>query len=276
MKYFDKVHPVVAFTFFTVAISINMFATNFVHLFICFLSSLILRYLLKKEKIFYILVFTIGAIIVFTAVNMIFNSSSSTVLFTIFGFNITLSLLFGIKLSFLYISVINLFSCYSLIITSDKFIFLFGKIVPSTSLLFCMIMRFIPLYKRIINHMLCVSKCIGKGILKGQSKRKNIKNAMIILSAIMTSALENSIYTSQAMINRGYGLSGKTNFVIYKFRYSDKILLGFVILSLIGFILSAMAGISQLQVLFLLVMFVSPSIYILIEEKKWNILKSRI
>ena len=277
MKALDKLHPIVAFAYFGAVISINMFITEIISLFLCLVLSLVLRFMLKQDKFLNTLIFVAVTTLVVTAINTMINRSGTTVLGTIFSLNITLeAIVFGLKLSFLYLSVINWFFCYSIVVTSDKFIYLFGKIFPSASLLFCMVMRFIPYYQRKFNQISSFAKCIGKGILKGQSKKQNILNATTLLGCMMTISLENSIYTAQSMKSRGYGIKGKTNYSIYKFRNADKMMLSIIVLSVMGFLFLGILHHYPLQLTFLMVLLGLPNIYILIEENKWNILKSKI
>ncbi len=40
--------------------------------------------------------------------------------------------------------VIQWFSCYNKVMTSDKFIYLFGRLIPALSLILSMALRFVP------------------------------------------------------------------------------------------------------------------------------------
>ena len=40
------------------------------------------------------------------------------------------------------------FSCLSAVMTSDKFIYLFGRMIPALSLVLSMTLRFVPRFKR--------------------------------------------------------------------------------------------------------------------------------
>jgi energy-coupling factor transport system permease protein len=88
-------------------------------------------------------------------------------------------------------------------------------------------------------------RCIGRDISTG-TLWKRFKTAVIILSIMITWALENAIETADSMKSRGYGLRGRTAFSIYRMDDRDKyvlVWLGFcglflssgVILSAFGF-----------------------------------------
>jgi energy-coupling factor transport system permease protein len=41
-------------------------------------------------------------------------------------------------------AVISWFSCYNAVMTSDKFVYLFGRVIPALSLILSMTLRFVP------------------------------------------------------------------------------------------------------------------------------------
>ena len=57
------------------------------------------------------------------------------------------SILYGLAAGIMLVSVLNWFSCYQVVMTSDKFIYLFGKVIPAMSLIFSMVLRFVPKFK---------------------------------------------------------------------------------------------------------------------------------
>ena len=84
--------------------------------------------------------------LVFTAVlNPVFNHEGATILtYLPDGNPLTLeAILYGIAAATMMVTVILWFSCYSRVMTSDKFIFLFGRVIPALSLIFSMILRFV-------------------------------------------------------------------------------------------------------------------------------------
>ena len=105
--------------------------------------------------------------------------------------------------------------------TSDKFIYLFGKLIPAMSLILSMVLRFVPKFKNQIEKVSDAQKCIGRDVTNGNTLAK-AKHGMKILSIMTTWALENSVETADSMKSRGYGLRGRTNFSIYRFDTRDK------------------------------------------------------
>ena len=69
--------------------------------------------------------------------------------------------------------------------TSDKFIYLFGKLIPAMSLILSMVLRFVPKFKNQIEKVSDAQKCIGRDVTNGNTLAK-AKYGMKILSIMTT------------------------------------------------------------------------------------------
>ena len=58
------------------------------------------------------------------------------------------SILYGLAAALLLASVVLWFRCFSAVMTSDKFIYLFGRAIPALSLVLSMTLRFVPRFRR--------------------------------------------------------------------------------------------------------------------------------
>ena len=189
-------------------------------------------------------------------------------------------------------SVLNWFSCYQVVMTSDKFIYLFGKAIPAMSLILSMVLRFVPKFKNQIVKISNAQKCIGRDVTNGNMLMK-AKHGMKILSIMTTWALENSVETADSMNSRGYGLRGRNNFSIYRFDTRDKILLGVLLLlggtiflgiltKKISFLYYPMLMINETTgfVIFIYICYgilcFLPIILNITEDIRWHYLKSKI
>ncbi len=190
------------------------------------------------------------------------------------------------------VTVLNWFSCYNVVMTSDKFIYLFGKIIPSMSLILSMVFRFVPKFQKQIEKVSNAQKCIGRDITNGSIFNRT-HHGMKILSVMTTWALENSVETADSMRSRGYGLRGRNNFSIYRFDTRDKVMA--ILMSAMGLVV--VAGIVSKTVYFLYypmivinevtissalvylcygVLCLLPVVINVIEDIKWHYLKSKI
>ena len=148
---FSMYHPVCGFLFFIVAAVVSMVLFHPLFLSVSFLCALTYLLVLRGRKAFGLLLkFLLPMAVVVTLINALLNSYGTTVLFALpWGLPFTAeALLFGFCQALLFSSVLLWLFCYSDVMGSEKFLFVFGRIFPNTALLFSMTLRFIPLFVR--------------------------------------------------------------------------------------------------------------------------------
>lgn len=226
---FATYHPMVNFIFFLFAIGITMFSMDPVFLAVTLVGSWLWSVLLGGTKaVKFNLLMTVPVVIVMAIINTLFTHNGATVLFYLNYNRITLeAFLFGIAGAVMISSVIVWFTCFNKVMTSDKFIYLFGKVAPVLGLTLSMIFRFIPLLKSRYMEISMGQKCMGRHVEKGffAKARQVIKEVSILISW----SLEASIETSDSMEARGYGLPGRGSFHLFKFDGRDKRLTAFMV-----------------------------------------------
>lgn len=220
MNSFKTYHPIVNFLYFVFVTGFSMFFMHPVFLIISFVCSFSYSAILGNGK--KNIRFLLPVILIMTFLNPLFNHEGATVIaYFSDGNPLTLeSAIYGFFASLMLASVICWFSCYNEVMTSDKFIYLFGKIIPSLSLIISMILRFVPEFSHRLKTVTNAQKGIGRDISQG-SALKRARNGLSILSVMITWGLESSVETADSMKSRGYGLSGRTAFSIYKFEKRD-------------------------------------------------------
>ena len=220
---FSALHPIISFTYFAAVLFCSMFFLHPAFLVISLVCSFMYSIYLNGAKAakfnFAVL---LPMLLVLAIVNPLLNHSGMTVILYINDHAITTEAIFyGIAAATMFISVIAWFSCCNAVMSSDKFLYLFGRVIPALSLIFSMVLRFVPKYKAQIKVISHAQTCIGKGVKNGNILTR-AKNGMMILSILTTWALENGIETADSMRARGYGLSGRTAFSTYRFDSRDK------------------------------------------------------
>lgn len=175
--------------------------------------------------------------------------------------------------------------------TSDKFIYLFGKAIPRLSLVLSLALRFIPLFKAQIHKINQTQKVMG--LYSTDSRTDRLMSGMRVFNSILSWAIENSLETADAMKARGYGLPGRTNFSLFKFRRRDGILMGaIVVLTAViwaGYFLLPLEfafypvvdhiqNTSQAVLIYVVVLvyMILPALLEIKEKLRWNYLKSKI
>lgn len=228
---FSGFHPLVNFLYFTLVLLYSMF---FLHP-ICLLVSLTCAftysiYLNGRRAVRFNFLALLPLMAVTALLNPAFNHAGVTILtYLPSGNPLTLeSIAYGAAAAAMLVSVICWFSCYNVVMTSDKFVYLFGRIIPALSLVLSMTLRFIPKFKAQIRIVSNAQRCVGRDVSDG-SILQRAKHGLTILSIMVTWALENAIETADSMRSRGYGLPGRTAFSIYRFDRRDRAALLFLV-----------------------------------------------
>lgn len=224
---FSGCHPTVNFMYFGLTLGFSMFFMHPVCLFISLFCAISYHIKLNgKKSIQFLFRYALPTMLLTAIINPAFNHQGMTLIcYLPTGNPLTMeSILYGIAAAIMLISVLIWFSCYTKIMTSDKFIYLFGRIIPAFSLVISMTLRFIPRFKTQFENVKQAQAGIGKDILTG-SLWKRLKSATTCFSIMTTWSLENAIETADSMKSRGYGLKGRTAFSIYTFTQTDKYIL---------------------------------------------------
>ena len=221
---FSSCHPAVNFLYFGLVFLFSMFFTHPLSLAISLLCAVGYHvYLNGRKSLRYLLGFLLPLMILAAAVNPLFSHEGATILgYLPSGNPLTLeSILYGLAAAMMLASVISWFSCYTAVMSSDKFVYLFGRVIPSLSLVLSMTLRFVPKFKAQFAAVSQAQKCVGRDTEYGPLLRR-LRNAVRVLSIVITWALENAIETADSMKSRGYGLPGRTAYSIYRFDSRDK------------------------------------------------------
>lgn len=238
---FSKLHPTVNFIFFAFVLVLSMFVMNPV----CLALSLVCAFVnavylngIKTVKL--CLKFIMPMMLLIILINPVFNHQGVTILMYFPWDNpLTLeSIIYGIASAALLSSVVLWFSVFNRVITSDKLVYLFGRIIPSLSLVLSMSLRFVPKFSAQFKNVRNAQRCIGRDI-SDCSVINRIKNGIRIISIMLSWSMENAIETADSMKSRGFGLKGRTAYSIYRFDRRDLTVL--IIVALLGVTVSVSA-----------------------------------
>ena len=239
------------------------------------------------------LVFVLPMMALAAIANPVFNHEGATILgYLPTGNPLTLeSIYYGLAAAVMIAAVITWFSCYTAVMSSDKFVYLFGRVIPALSLVLSMTLRFVPRFKKQFGVVKEAQQCVGRSITDGPLLQR-MKNAVKIFSIMVTWALENAIETADSMKGRGYGLPGRTAFSIYRFDARDRAML--IWLSCCGLYILAGWASGQFQWRYYptvrgasgalsftfqciyLALCLTPTIIDMAEDRKWKQLRSEI
>lgn len=228
---FKGYHPLVNVLFFISIIAFGMLLRHPVYLVISFISST--AYYLKlsgKDGRKTVFRFLLPMLLFVVIINSFFNHYGVTTLFILpSGNNFTFeALVMGIVSGITVVSVIQWFFCCNEVVTEDKFMHIFGRILPKGALVVSMILRFVPLYRRRYKEISQARKCIG---LNGtDSFICKMKNTFKNIGILVSWSFENAIETADSMKARGYGLKGRTYYSRFQWHTGDTLALILLVL----------------------------------------------
>lgn len=221
---FSRYHPAVNFLFFALVLVFSMVLMHPVCLLISLLGAMLYVIQLNGRKgLRFSLKIALPVMLLAALVNPAFNHAGVTVLTYLPGGNpLTLeSILYGLAAGCMLCAVLLWFVCYNRVLTSDKFVYLFGRVIPALSLVLSMTLRFVPRFKQQMDVVRQAQFCIGRDVSSG-SVWQRARKAVTIFSIMVTWALENAIETADSMKSRGYGLKGRTAFSIFRMEERDR------------------------------------------------------
>ena len=190
------------------------------------------------------------------------------------------------------VSVLLWFACYNTVMTSDKFLQVTGKRIPSLSLVLTMVMRLVPDYARKTKQISGARNCIGKAGPGDLKTRLN--DGTQILSSLASWALEGGISRADSMKSRGFGTGQRTSFSMYRWSSIDKgLLIGLIamiaaVIVLAAFgaasvtyiphtVIAALSSAKTAAALIIYIIFLSvPTVLNLVENIIWHSLRSKI
>lgn len=292
---FSDFHPLVGLAYFVLVLALSMFFMNPVCLLISLLSAMTYAiYLSGVKAMRFQLCFLLPMMLLTALLNPVFNHEGMTILTYLPNGNpLTLeAIAYGIAAAAMLAAVITWFTCLNKVMTSDKFIYLFGRIIPALSLLLSMTLRFIP---RFTAQMKVVAAARRNACQASESATllQKAKQGLTVFSITVTWALENAIETADSMKCRGYGLPGRTAYSIYRFTARDwAALLAIVMFGAYILLGSALGGLQyqyypvltgQLTGVYSVSIFITylllcllPMLINICEDLKWNSLTSAI
>lgn len=236
---FSRYHPIINLIYFLMVLGFASFLRHPVCLGISLISSAIYATVLTGRKhLWRSLRELLPMSVLIIIINPLVNHQGVTILGYFPGGNpFTLeAIIYGVAAAAIICSLMQWFVCWNQIMTTDKLIYLFGRIAPSLSLVISMSLQFIPRYSRQLHKIAEANGQLNRSRTKSGLLGK-LQSAIRILSMMTTWAIEHAVETAQSMKGRGYGLPGRTAFSIYQWCKQDSLLL--VILLLLGAVMLA-------------------------------------
>lgn len=241
---FEACHPAVNFIFFTAAI---YGAVSFKHpvflaiAYVCAFAYNVKR-CGKRAVIFNLCLLPL--VLAFALYYSSYHHFGVTVLKKNFiGNNMTLeSFVYGLVIGLRFATLCMWLEAMFRVVSSDKVVYLFGKVSPLLSLFLTILLRLIPRIGQEARRINLAQKGIGRGSNQGNILQR-LMNCLRIFSMLITWMISTLALESDSMRSRGSLLRGRMAFSIYRFDNRDR---AFVIglflcitLTIMGIILGA-------------------------------------
>lgn len=290
---FSGYHPTVNFIFFALVLFFGMIFMHPACLVISLFGSIAYAVRLRgRRAVGFGLKFMLPAVLLAVVINPAFNHAGETIIVYLSNGNpITKeSIAYGFAAGAMLALVLMWFYCSTEILSSDKFVYIFGRLSPALALILSMTLRFVPKFKTQLDLVKQARRSVGCDTANG-SVLKRTKNAVTVLSGMITWSLENAIDTADSMKSRGYGLPHRSSFSIYRFDKRDRLML--VWLTLCGVVIlaaavsgglswryfpnirGAMSPSTMCALAAYLALCLTPTIIDLREERRWKFLISK-
>ena len=220
---FERCHPAVNFLYFAAVIGGTILFQHPVFLAISVVCAFL--YSIKRSGWkaavlnMVLLIFAVGFALYYSS----YHHFGVTVLRQNFiGNNMTLeALVYGFVLGTIVACVMIWFSCVHSVFTTDKVVYLFGRISPRLSLFLAILLRLVPRIKKEARRINTAQKGIGRGANQGNPFRR-LQNSIRIFSMLITWTIDSLTTASESMQSRGSALRGRKAFSIYRFDNRDR------------------------------------------------------
>lgn len=223
---FCRSHPLLNFIYFGGVIGVTMFSNHPAFLMASFVLAWLYSVLLRGRKAWrFNSLILLPTMVLTVLLNTLNVHNGVTVLFYFNDNPITReAIVYGFATALMLASTIIWFSCFSAIVTEDKFLYLFGRVAPTVALTLSMILRFVPLLQMRFREVSAAQRCMGRGG-KGAGLIARVRQLGKEVSILIAWSLEASIESADSMEARGYGLRGRTSFHLFRLTSRERWLL---------------------------------------------------
>ncbi|MEE5992844.1 MAG: energy-coupling factor transporter transmembrane component T [Oscillospiraceae bacterium] len=292
MQTIEELHPIAMTIYFLAVMGIVMFCTNPIIMVISLVGA-VLYFLIRNGKGYVKLHGSFAILfLVLVLVNPLVSHNGVTVLFVMNDNPITLeALLYGLNSAVMITGVLYWLRLFSMMMTSEKILCVFGAISPKIALVLSMALRFVPLLQNQAQKVSDAQKAIG--YFQSDNIIDSIHQKMRVFDIVLTWSLENGIITANSMEARGYSVGKRSHFSIHPIRKNDVILILLTVI-LSGVCIMAMALHKMTFVFYPQIQATEPNLLALLgmicyailvllpsiiqkgTEQQWNYLQSKI
>ena len=216
-----RMHPLIILVYYLFVLLISMVSIHPVIVGLSFVMAQVLLFLIKERKdVLRSMAFYLLIILVIAATNPLFSHNGETVLFYVGTGKYTLeAVTYGIVAGVMITSVMSWCESLGILMTTDGFLYLFGKRFGKLALLISMSVRYIPRLKRQFRNVHSIGKTLE--ISGDTSWIARVNQSGSELNALLSWSFENMIETADSMLARGYGDEKRTSYAAFPWKKRD-------------------------------------------------------
>ena len=141
---------------------------------------------------------SLALFLILALANPLISHNGRTVLFVLNNNPVTLeALLYGVNSAASMVGALYWLFCFTQMMTSEKLLYITGRLSPKLSLVLSMALRSVPMYKAQAKKISGAQKAMG--LFSDDNIIDDIRGNLRIFSALATWALENGIITADSM-----------------------------------------------------------------------------
>lgn len=242
-RFFMRVHPLPALLFFVAVLTVTLWGTNpVVSAVSLFCAVLFCAFIYGAKSTAESVGYTLPLMVLVVVVNGLFVHRGETYLFFLNDNPVTLeAILYGVGMSVTFAAVYFWCRCLTAVMTTDKWIFLFGKVLPKLGAVLALSVAFVPKFKRRYKQIDSAQRTLG--VYDGKGIVDKLRYKMRVLSILLTNVFESGVTTADSMRARGFGMGGRSTYSPYEFAASDILIaLASVVLSVAAVVVFALLG----------------------------------
>ena len=203
MRRLERTHPAVCFLYLTAVLGITAFAASPVLAAESALGAALLAALSGKLSG---AGWTAAIAAAAALANFLFVHNGATALFFVGDLAFTLEALVYGSFTGIMLAAVCLWGITAVqYVSSDKYIWLFGRILPAAGLVLSCAIRFIPMFIRRTREYFAVQRCT------------TVRGYLRAFSASVGYSAEQAMDSAVSMRARGYGTAKRTSFSLYRF-----------------------------------------------------------
>ena len=212
IRYTTRLNAYILVLYYTLIMVFCVMVKHPIHLGILMLGGIVMAVIVAGARTtMRMLGYSLIMSVLIVLINPLVSREGVTKLIEIGNFYITLeSLVYGIVASMMLLSVFMWFVSFNVVMTSEKYIYVLGRFLPSLSLLISLTLRLIPRLNCEYEEQRTYG--LSTGMFSENGLKNRIRLNVYALKGVIRHSIENSSIMADSMEAMGYGIMHRSSF----------------------------------------------------------------